>query len=394
MMQQATLTVNGKANGTPIEARTNLADYLREGMYLTATHVGCEHGVCGACTVLVDGCPVRSCITYAAACDGAAVTTLEGLADDPIMADLRQAFADHHALQCGYCTPGMLITCRDIVLRVPDADEKRVRVELAGNLCRCTGYVGIVAATRSVLEKHRGDAERSPARSELGPVGAHAGSASARQERLPRLEKLEVAAPQHAVSDAQWQAVEEQGVELRQAFGVPHERTRVWAFFDDLEKVAGCMPGARLVGTPVDGRADGEMKVKLGPMVSSFAGSLDSRRNEADHHGIVRATGRDGKSGSSAKAVVRYGVEAVGPMQSRVSVSVKFLLAGPLAQISRSGLIKDVADHLTDLFAANLESAMSGRAVPPASQTLDAVAIARATFWRKLRSLFSRRARS
>ena len=394
MMRQATLIVNGKSSSAPIEARTNLADYLREGMYLTATHVGCEHGVCGACTVLVDGCPVRSCIIYAAACDGAAVTTLEGLADDPIMADLREAFSDHHALQCGYCTPGMLIACRDIVLRIPDADEKRVRVELAGNLCRCTGYVGIVAATRSVLEKHRANLDSAHPRSELGPVGAHAGSASARQERIPRLEKLGVAAPKHAVSDAEWQAVEEKGVELRQAFGVPHDRTRVWEFFDDLEKVASCMPGARLLGAPVEGRADGEMKVKLGPMVSSFAGSLDSRRSQADHRGIVRATGRDGKSGSSAKAVVRYEVEAVGPAESRVSVSVRFLLAGPLAQISRSGLIRDVADHMTDLFAANLESAVSGRVVAPAPQTLDAVAIARATFWRKLRSLFSRRARS
>jgi len=107
--------------------------------------------VCGACTVEIDGAPARSCIAHAGSCDGASIRTIEGFGDDGVMAALREAFSREHALQCGYCTPGMLVTARDIVLRLPNADEARVREELAGNLCRCTGYRGIVRAVLSVL---------------------------------------------------------------------------------------------------------------------------------------------------------------------------------------------------------------------------------------------------
>jgi aerobic-type carbon monoxide dehydrogenase small subunit (CoxS/CutS family) len=144
------LTINGRNVKAEVAPRLNLADFLREHQALTATHVGCEHGVCGACTILIDGGPARSCITFAAAANGAEITTLEGFEADPAMALLREAFAEHHGLQCGFCTPGMLITGRDIITRLPDADEKRIRLELSGNLCRCTGYVGIVKAIQSL----------------------------------------------------------------------------------------------------------------------------------------------------------------------------------------------------------------------------------------------------
>lgn len=126
------------SDGMP--SRMHLGDFLRDELQLTGTHLGCEHGVCGACTVLVDGQPTRSCITFAVACEGREVTTIEGYDDDAVMRLLRPAFTRHHALQCGFCTPGMLTTARDIVLRLPNADEARVRLELSGNLCRCTGY--------------------------------------------------------------------------------------------------------------------------------------------------------------------------------------------------------------------------------------------------------------
>lgn len=150
-MKPITVTVNGRPVHAQAEPRTHLADFLREQLLLTGTNLGCEHGVCGACTVVVDGAPARSCLTFAVACEGAEVWTIEGFDADAVMAQLREAFGAHHALQCGYCTPGMLVTARDIVLRLPDADEARVREELAGNLCRCTGYVGIVRAILSVL---------------------------------------------------------------------------------------------------------------------------------------------------------------------------------------------------------------------------------------------------
>jgi len=149
------LTVNGKAVEAAVEPRTQLADFVREELLLTGTHTGCEHGVCGACTLYLDGKPARSCIAYAVACEGAEVRTIEGFDDDPVMGELREAFSAEHALQCGYCTPGMLVTASDIVLRLPDADEARIRLELSGNLCRCTGYVGIVRAIAKVLNARK-----------------------------------------------------------------------------------------------------------------------------------------------------------------------------------------------------------------------------------------------
>lgn len=141
-----------------VEPRTSLADFLREQRMLCRTNIGCEQGVCGACTLDVDGVPTRSCITPAISCAGSSVRSIEGFDDDATMNELRAAFTAEHALQCGYCTPGMLMTARDIVTRLPDADDARVRLELSGNLCRCTGYVGIVRAIRRVLDARRDSA--------------------------------------------------------------------------------------------------------------------------------------------------------------------------------------------------------------------------------------------
>ena len=155
-MSALSIILNGEAVVADVEPRLSLADFIRDHRRLTGTHLGCEHGVCGACTVLMNGEPVRSCITFAVVADGAEITTIEGFDDDQPMAQLRQAFHENHALQCGYCTPGMLVAARDIVTRIPDADEARVRLELAGNLCRCTGYVGIVNAILSVIQQRQG----------------------------------------------------------------------------------------------------------------------------------------------------------------------------------------------------------------------------------------------
>lgn len=149
------LTVNGRPVTRLTTPRTHLADFLREGELLTGTHLGCEHGVCGACTLLLDGKPVRGCLAYAVACEGRSVTTIEGLDEDEMATRLRLAFTAEHALQCGFCTPGMLISARDVVQRLPDADDARIRAEMSGNLCRCTGYVGIVKAIRRVLDERK-----------------------------------------------------------------------------------------------------------------------------------------------------------------------------------------------------------------------------------------------
>jgi len=161
-LQPLEITVNGRSLRANVAPRTHLADFLREQCRLTGTNLGCEQGVCGACTLMIDGVPVRSCIVPAVACAGSAVRTIEDFDNDAWMIELRAAFTAEHALQCGFCTPGMLATARDIVTRLPGADDARIRLELAGNLCRCTGYAGVVRAIRRVLDAHRSDAGREP----------------------------------------------------------------------------------------------------------------------------------------------------------------------------------------------------------------------------------------
>ena len=155
-MTSTTISVNGRTVTADVEPRLSLADFLREREGLTGTHTACEHGVCGACTIMLDGRPARSCITLAVAANGAEVRTVEGYGGDEVMATIRECFKKAHAVQCGYCTPGMLATAYDIVTRLPDADRDRIRLELAGNLCRCTGYIGIVDAIEMAIAGVKG----------------------------------------------------------------------------------------------------------------------------------------------------------------------------------------------------------------------------------------------
>jgi aerobic carbon-monoxide dehydrogenase small subunit len=149
------LTVNGKTHSATIETRITLVDFLRHELQLTGTHVGCEHGVCGACTVLVNGISARACLMLAVQCDGLEVATVESLATDNKLNVLQQAFQDNHGLQCGFCTPGMLMTLTEFLRDHPEPSEAQVREALSGNLCRCTGYQGIVDAALDAARKMR-----------------------------------------------------------------------------------------------------------------------------------------------------------------------------------------------------------------------------------------------
>jgi aerobic-type carbon monoxide dehydrogenase small subunit (CoxS/CutS family) len=150
------LKVNGRLYEQDVEPRLTLVDFLRNEIDLTGTHVGCEHGVCGACTVLIDGCSARSCLTFAVQADGCEVMTVEGLAPaDGELGVLQQAFRDQHGLQCGFCTPGMLMSLTELLRDNPDPSEEEVRDVLTGNLCRCTGYAGAVAAALEAARRLR-----------------------------------------------------------------------------------------------------------------------------------------------------------------------------------------------------------------------------------------------
>lgn len=373
-LKTVTLTVNGKAVTRTVEPRTSLADFVRHDLMLTGTHLGCEHGVCGACTVLIDGQPMRSCITYAVACDGMDVTTIEGFEADPTMRDLRDAFAAEHALQCGYCTPGMLVAARDIVLRLPGADEARIRKELSGNLCRCTGYVGIVNAVMRAMKA-------APARPVTQPTPKPAVTAPApRATMTAPVAKLEPAPTAPRASHAN---------RIEQSFTVHHPRDAVWAFFADVDAVAACMPGAQLTA-PSDGRrVEGRITVKMGPMAPSFKGVAEIWRDDAAFRGTIEGQGLDEKSASRTRGEVAYALSEIdGGTATRVDIAVEFTLTGALAQFSRGGLVNELAARIVEIFAKNLEARMDARARgedAPAGPAAGAELNAFAIFWSALK---------
>ena len=150
--QDVALTVNGTRYAGTVEPRRSLADFLRGDLGLTGTHIGCEHGVCGACTILMDGVSVRSCLLFAVQADGAELTTIEGVAEGGKLHPIQQAFKQHHALQCGFCTPAMILTALELLRDNPRPSDHDIRVGLSGNLCMCTGYVNIVRAVKAASE--------------------------------------------------------------------------------------------------------------------------------------------------------------------------------------------------------------------------------------------------
>lgn len=150
------LTVNGKQYSSTVETRVHLADFLRQDLKLTGTHVGCEHGVCGACTILVDGKATRACLMLAVQANGTEITTIEGLGDTENLHPLQEAFRDNHALQCGFCTSGMIMSLASFIEDNPKPDESDIRKAISGNICRCTGYQGIVAAGLQAAKEMQG----------------------------------------------------------------------------------------------------------------------------------------------------------------------------------------------------------------------------------------------
>jgi carbon-monoxide dehydrogenase small subunit len=388
------LTVNARAVDASVEPRTHLSDFLRDGLNLTGTHLGCEHGVCGACTLLLDDMPARSCITYAVACDGARVTTIEGLDDDEITSELRAAFTREHALQCGYCTPGMLISARDLVLRLRDADEHAIRVGLSGNLCRCTGYVGIVRAVRAVIDqrRRRGILPISGAgRSALGPVGSGHGAKASATVAAASTAKAE---PQQ--QDAGAMAIPDftPATVFEDHFTVAYPPDRVFDMLGDVTQMAACLPGASLSGAPTPQRVEGMIRIKLGPIAAAFRGAARIERDRENFSGRIVGIGSDQRSRSSTQGEIRYRlVPTEQGATTRVELSVGYILRGMLAQIAREGLVRDLAARLTADFARNLDRQLSG--IQPVASTekshdLNAVSLMIGLLGRRAHKIFQR----
>jgi aerobic carbon-monoxide dehydrogenase small subunit len=397
-MSQISLHVNGKLVSGSVEPRTHLADFLREGRDLTGTHLGCEHGVCGACTILVDGMPVRSCITYAVACDGAEIVTIEGLDDDEITRELREAFKREHALQCGYCTPGMLVSARDLVVRSHDADEHDIRVAMSGNLCRCTGYVGIIRAIKSVIAARRArDIAAVPGggRSIVGPAGSgHAGTEPANGSAPPALPvstSQPAAAGKSRLSiDPAWTPQ----VSFDQNFVVNYPRQQVWEMFGRVQDVAACLPGASLTGAPTPEHVEGQIRVKVGPIAAEFHGQAEIERDESSYSGKITGAGNAIRSNSATRGVISYRLLPAGDGKStEVAVTIGYTLTGMLAQFGRPSIVQDVAARLTAAFAQNLEARLGGKAAA-GDGGLDAGSLIVSAVAGRLRELFRRVFRS
>ena len=385
-MTTVRLTVNGEPCNADVPGRTQLAELLRDHLHLTGTHLGCEHGVCGACTVLVNGKPIRSCITYAQACEGANVVTVEGLGDDPVGRALRDAFARHHALQCGFCTPGMLIAAWDIVTRLAPTDEAEIRHELSGNLCRCTGYVGIVAAVQDVAWRHRGEApsdtdaatpgESAPARGPVPPAppdhdrGEPAEPPAAAFEPF-EIDPIHLAVVEAAVAGAPgaaarpmtqaggWTLVERE-------FMIGHPVDALWALFEDVPRVAMCLPGVHVESAGAD-RFSGRAEIRFGPIGASFHGE-GTRGTDAERRtGVIAGRGSDRRGHASLEAELRYAMSGEDASDSeprtRVRLAIRFRIQGGLAQFNRGDLVESFADVMLAEFVGNCERRLAGEEV-------------------------------
>jgi carbon-monoxide dehydrogenase small subunit len=373
-MTSIELKVNGRPVRADVTPRTHLADFLREHLLLTGTHIGCEHGICGACTVSIDGEIARSCITYAVACDGADIRTIEGFDDDPLMARLRQAFSAEHALQCGYCTPGMLVAARDLIRRKGGLSRAEIRTEMSGNLCRCTGYVGIVSAIESVMaERTSLVTEPAPTPDRwLGPAPGPKLADSTAKPATPAADRR--AMPTHPAASVRPAPTKAQPIQVNvgaiedrngatriiQSFVLPHPLDAVWQLMADPEAVARSMPGMSLDGSPEGDKLKGRLEVKIGPISASFAGEGVLQQIASEHRQVIEGRGGDRKSGSRVSGSVDYRLEKVagasGSEATRVDVVMSYTLSGPLAQIGRSGMVRDLVRRIGAAFAQNLDA--------------------------------------
>jgi aerobic carbon-monoxide dehydrogenase small subunit len=323
------------------------------------------------------------------------------------MGALRQAFSEEHALQCGYCTPGMLIAARDLIRRKGPLSREDIRVEMSGNLCRCTGYLGVVDAIHRVMAQASRTQLRSQprARNWLGPApGPDAKSATVRAAPMhiaveepvpPRPQTAQL--PHGEPIGVSVGEVQEAGgsVRLSQTFALQHPRAEVWRLMSDPEAVARCMPGARLDGPPQDGRITGRIDVKLGPVTAAFSGEGSVEQYPAEFRQVIAGRGGDKRSGSRVSGSVDYRLTAIagpaGGEATRVDVVIGYQLTGLLAQFGRSNLARDVAGRMGEAFAQNLDARLRGTAAAPAAPApIGAFALAWQVIAARMRALLRR----
>jgi carbon-monoxide dehydrogenase small subunit len=371
------LTVNDKPVHALVDPRTHLADFLRDQLRLTGTHLGCEHGVCGSCTVLINGAPVRGCISYAVAFEGANVRTIEGFSDDKPMASLREAFSQEHALQCGFCTPGMLITARDIVMRLGNVDEHKIRTELSGNLCRCTGYRGIVRAVKAVAS----GASQSCALS-IAPDPLPA------REGLPSFAPVPLASSSAASRPSKSEGRTDSWTRFEETFTVHASLDEVWTILSDFPVVASCLPGAE-IGEYDSTSVKGRLRVKLGPISAAFAGAATIVRDEPNKSAQIIGAGSDSASRSRTRGELAYRLRSEADDRTRVLLEVRYDIQGMLGQFARSGLAQELGRRMVIEFASNLDAHLGSREKRPTISAPLATKLIRSVLWARIRALLA-----
>ncbi|MGN6414074.1 2Fe-2S iron-sulfur cluster-binding protein [Flexivirga sp.] len=362
------LTVNGRAATVHVAPRVTLADALRDHLGLTGTHIGCEHGVCGVCTVLIDGDAARSCLTLACQVDGSDIVTVEGMGTATDLHPLQESFGRHHGLQCGFCTPGQIMSAYDLLSSEPDVDDEQLPEQLSGVLCRCTGYRNIVDAVADVAHTYR-DGVPAPhscpqssvqlSRATLGGPGTAVafddGTASGPTEiRVPSGEPTATVAID-TVADA--------------------PLDDVWAVLQDTTTLAACLAGAEIVADFGDDRYKARMGIHLGPVRLALLGDLAiTERDEASHHLTVVGQGADASSGDVAGRV-DLTVAAHGPDATTVHAVADLHMVGRIAQFGR-GLVNDVSRDIFQDFTDHLAAAARGEAVTHTGPSALAMAVA------------------
>jgi aerobic-type carbon monoxide dehydrogenase small subunit (CoxS/CutS family)/carbon monoxide dehydrogenase subunit G len=378
---EITMTVNGSEVTVRVPPRVHLADALREQLGLTGTHLGCEHGVCGMCTVLVDGAAARACLLFAVQCEGAEIVTVEGLGSQEDQHPLQQAFSAHHGLQCGFCTPGMLMSSYDL-LADGSVPPEELPVEMSGVLCRCTGYRGILAAVADVAAEHP-DGVPPPRncrpRTIIGRGSEQVVSGYERSSAHIHSRPIQLASGAPSAT-----------VEVRSELGAPVDK--VWEVLDDFHRLAACLPGAELVEVLGDNRYRGRATVTLGPVKLAFDGLAQVVEREGRRMRVL-AQGSD-TGGSTTQADIRLRAEPTDAGGTVLQADAALFLSGRIAQFGRA-LAGDVSRRMFEQFAAAVEeNARTGRAPAEPAKPPGVLALLAGVVAARLRSALRRIRRS
>ncbi|MEV5301426.1 xanthine dehydrogenase family Fe-S subunit [Amycolatopsis methanolica] len=381
------MTVNGTPAVLSLPARVTLADALRDHLGLTGTHVGCEHGVCGMCTVLVDGEAARACLLFAVQLDGADIVTVEGLGRPDDLHPLQEAFGRNHALQCGFCTPGFLMSSYDLLSNQPEVTEEELPAELSGVICRCTGYRNILTAVRETKSAHPGGipapgncAHRALVGRATGQAG---GSTDGREvtEETGDTRRIDIVLPDGDPTIA---------VDVGTEIGVPVDA--VWRVFDDVSLLARCLPGAELTEDLGEDHYAGRARVSVGPIKLAFKGVAHVvEHDRAGQRLRVLAQGQDtGGAQTQADIVLRTEATATGTV---MRAEAKVYLTGRIAQFGRA-LAGDVSRRMFEQFADALrETATSGQAPTGPVAAPSALKLLFAPLFDRIRTALRRKSR-